>query len=137
MIEDPKGIFGIDIKKAPSVDEASSFTLISKVFNGLGNKDELHELCFYFTESLEFRYKIHYESRAYGSGAFLQGETCWHLSRQGHGEIFPINLRINLSHCVMILSNLLQALLHSRPPMYTMPIPCKSCNKWRLYRVGG
>ena len=23
MIEDPKGIFGIDIKKAPSVDEAS------------------------------------------------------------------------------------------------------------------
>jgi len=79
-------------QELPSTEEAVPFTLISKVFEGLGFGDEIREICFYLSQRLEFQHQIHYKARANKSGAFIANETNWHLSRQGDGEIFSVNI---------------------------------------------
>jgi hypothetical protein len=77
-------------RKTPTEEEATPFTLVSKVFEGLGDGDELRELCFYLTDRLEYKHSIHYRARIAHSGAFIHDHWRWHLSRQESGEIYHL-----------------------------------------------
>jgi len=73
----------------PLVDH---LTLITGVYEGLGSGDELRELCFYLEDALMYKHGLYYKSRGSKSPCVLIGEGSWHLTRQGFGEIYHLNV---------------------------------------------